>query len=207
MSTTPVGYMYSPQQLMGSVRYGSGVLLGNWREDDALDEMRLMDFVAQRERGCLAIQKQKGMITPQLAPTQLTAMPSDGIMRSGDVVMLQSSCNGGVLAVSLGQPFELNGEMSALQDYAVFAMDSGKSVARNSIKIMGFNDCPAGSPLCFGQKIALCFSEEVLPLKGLLASSPSSRSGLNTQVINKQDVFMHTFQENEKVSYECAWCA
>ena len=39
MSTTPVGYLYTPQQLMGSVKYSSGVLLGNWREDDAIDEM------------------------------------------------------------------------------------------------------------------------------------------------------------------------
>ena len=72
MSATPVGYLYTPQQLMGSVKYGSGILLGNWREDDALDEMRLMDYVEHRENGNLALLKQKGKLGPQLAAATLS---------------------------------------------------------------------------------------------------------------------------------------
>ena len=49
MSATPVGHLYTPQQLMGSVKYGSGVLLGNWREDDALDDMRMADYIELKE--------------------------------------------------------------------------------------------------------------------------------------------------------------
>jgi hypothetical protein len=129
MSATPVGYLYTPQQLMGSVKYGSGVLLGNWREDDALDEMRLMDYVEKRDAGDLVLLKQKGKLAPQLAPAALTSLPSDGLMRCGDVVLLKSQNNSGALAVSLGQHDASN------DTYAVFACDASKAVTRNAIKI------------------------------------------------------------------------
>ena len=51
----PVGFLYTPQQLAGSVRYRSGVLLGNWREDDALDELEThVPGLAQRLRQSLS---------------------------------------------------------------------------------------------------------------------------------------------------------
>ncbi|KAL1519551.1 hypothetical protein AB1Y20_023066 [Prymnesium parvum] len=205
MSTTPVGYLYTPQQLMGSVRYGSGVLLGNWREDTAVDEMRLMDYVLKRETGELTLLKQRAKFGPQLAPAELSKRASDGTMCNGDVVMFKSCCNGGALAASVGQAFDAHGDHEAPHEYAVFAADSSKAVARNAIKIVCFDDSvPEGAPLCYGQKVILCFSE-ALPIQGLLASSPASRYGLSTQVINKQDVYMHAVRENEKISFDCVW--
>ena len=53
--TWPVGFLFTPQQLQGSMKYSSGVRLGNWREDDALDEHRLMDYVDAKEKGALAL--------------------------------------------------------------------------------------------------------------------------------------------------------
>ena len=52
-ATTPVGYLYTPQQLAGSLRYGSGVRLGNWREDDEIDDKRMADYIASKEAGDL----------------------------------------------------------------------------------------------------------------------------------------------------------
>jgi len=205
MSATPVGYLYTPQQLMGSVKYGSGVLLGNWREDDALNEMRMMDHVSSRESGNLTVIKQKEKFGPQLAPAELSKTPTDGLMRSGDVVMLKSIRNGGAVAVSLGQPFEAQGDVSSAREYSVFATDSSKPVARNAIKIVSFDGVADGSPICYGQKVALCFSDS-LPVAGLLASCPSGRSGLQTTVVSKQEVYMSLIDPvQETVSYDCAW--
>jgi len=206
MSATPVGYLYTPQQLMGSVRYGSGVLLGNWREDDALGEMRLMDYVGQRDTGNLTLLAQKSKLGPQLAPAPLSKLPADGVLRSGDVVILKSERNGGALSVSLGQAFEAHGEQDSAREYAVFASDSSKAVARNAIKISAWDEAAAadGSPICYGQKVKIAFSES-LPVPGLLASCPSGRSGLSTQLINKQEVYMQAYGEYEKTSYDCAW--
>lgn len=128
MFATPVGYLFTPQQLMGSVKYGSGVLLGNWREDDALDEMRLMDFVENREAGNLALLKRKSKFGEQLAPAALSAVPADGAMHDGDQILLKSQNNSGALAISLGQQDEAG-------NCYVFANNAGSPVARNVIKI------------------------------------------------------------------------
>ena len=70
--TWPVGFLFTPQQLQGSVKYSSGVRLGNWREDDALDEMRLMDYIAAKEGGTLSLMTKREKLAPQIAPTTLS---------------------------------------------------------------------------------------------------------------------------------------
>mmetsp|Transcript_31032 Transcript_31032/g.70102 ORF Transcript_31032/g.70102 Transcript_31032/m.70102 type:complete len:296 (-) Transcript_31032:1602-2489(-) len=201
MSATPVGYLYTPQQLMGSVKYGSGVLLGNWREDDALDEMRLMDYVEKRDAGDLVLLKQKGKLAPQLAPVALTSLPSDGLMRCGDVVLLKSQNNSGALAVSLGQHDASN------DTYAVFACDASKAVTRNAIKISNFRGAD-GDVLCYGQKVTLGFSADLAfpaGTQGLLASCQLGRSGMSSQVIAKQEAYVQLLDQDGTPSYDCAW--
>jgi hypothetical protein len=86
--TWPVGFLFTPQQLQGSVKYSSGVRLGNWREDDALDDLRLMDYVAAKESGELVLTAQREMRKPQIAPRTLSTAGSDGIVRNGDLLQL-----------------------------------------------------------------------------------------------------------------------
>ena len=86
--TWPVGFLFTPQQLQGSVKYSSGVRLGNWREDDALDDLRLMDYVEAKERGSLTLTAKREMRTPQIAQRTLSTASSDGIVRNGDLLQL-----------------------------------------------------------------------------------------------------------------------
>lgn len=86
--TWPVGFLFTPQQLQGSMKYSSGVRLGNWREDDALDDLRLMDYVHARENGNLALTAKREMRAPQIAPRTLSTASSDGIVRNGDLLQL-----------------------------------------------------------------------------------------------------------------------
>ena len=86
--TWPVGFLFTPQQLQGSMKYSSGVRLGNWREDDALDDLRLMDYVHARENGNLALTARREMRKPQIAPRTLSTPSSDGIVRNGDLLQL-----------------------------------------------------------------------------------------------------------------------
>ena len=132
MSATPVGHLYTPQQLMGSVKYGSGVLLGNWREDDALDDMRMADYIELKEEGSLCLLKRQSKLAPQLLSMKLSAAPADGIMRYGDEIMMQSCNNGGTLAVSLGQQLVCTDEASLK---AVYACRSDAPIARNVIRV------------------------------------------------------------------------
>tara|TARA_B100000795_G_scaffold199157_1_gene152991 strand:- start:509 stop:811 length:303 start_codon:yes stop_codon:yes gene_type:complete len=86
--TWPVGFLFTPQQLQGSVKYSSGVRLGNWREDDALDDLRLMDYVEAKERGSLTLTMKREMRAPQITPRTLSTASSDGIVRNGDLLQL-----------------------------------------------------------------------------------------------------------------------
>jgi len=204
MGSTPVGYLYTPQQLAGSVRYGTGVLLGNWREDNELHDKRMMDYIEQKETTSLTLLKRQGTLGPQLVPAQLSPAPADGIMRYGDTVLLKSECNGGSLAVSLGQ--KLVSEDTEL--YGVFATTATEAMARNAITLSSYDGIPDGEPILYGQKVTLAFSD-ALPIKGYLSSMRSVRSQLSTQLINKQEVCMQSVTADRNRAalspIDCAW--
>jgi len=198
--STPVGFLYTPQQLAGSMRFGSGVLLGNWREDDALDEMRMMDHISAKETASLTLHKRQQKLAPQLAPVALTAAPADGVMHVGDTVLLQSGHHGGNVACSLGQTLTA---ADAIEPDTMF-LSSGCSpemgpCARNAITFVSYDGVATGSPLCYGSKVCLQFGAA-----GYLASQRSVRSQLSTMIINKQEVYVQA-PKAESPPYECAW--
>jgi len=204
MSATPVGFLYTPQQLAGSVRFGSGVLLGNWREDDALDEMRTMDHIEAKETGSLRLLKKQQMLAPQLAPVALTAAPSDGYMRVGDTVLLQSCFNGGTLAVSMGQMLTQGDAINPDPIYSVVGSETASPSARTAIKLVSYDGgAAAGTELLYGMKVCIEFSEQ-LGVTGYLSSCRSGRVQLATQIINKQEAFMQAVS-GEQPPYDCAW--
>lgn len=204
MGSTPVGYLYTPQQLAGSVRYGTGVLLGNWREDNELHDKRMMDHIEEKETMSLTLLKKQGKLGPQLVPVTLSPAPADGIMRYGDVVVVKSECHGGSLAVSLGQ--KLVSETMDL--FGVFGTTAPEAMARNAIKFSSYDGIPDGEPILYGQKVVLEFSD-ALPVKGFLSSMRNGRSQLSTQLINKQEVFMQSVtvdRDRQSLSpIDCAW--
>lgn len=207
-ATTPVGYLYTPQQLAGSLRYGSGVRLGNWREDDEIDDKRMADYIASKEAGDLAVLKKSATLGPQLAPVALSTAPADGIMRFGDTVLVQSKCNDGTLAVSLGQTLVCDDAKL----FGVFACPpTAGPVARNAITFASYDGIAPGQPIVYGQKVLLEFSD-ALAVKGFLCSFRSGRTQLSTQLIAKQEVFMHGVDvadgsgfSQTSSPYDCAW--
>jgi hypothetical protein len=48
---------YTRQQMEGSVRYVPRVLVGNWNEDQCVEETILKDFLAKKEHGDLKIDR------------------------------------------------------------------------------------------------------------------------------------------------------
>ena len=198
------GFLYTPQQLAGSMRFGSGVLLGNWREDDALDEMRMMDHTASKETQSLTLLKKQRQLAPQLVPVPLSPAPADNAMHVGDTVLLQSLNHGGEVSVSMGQQMYCGDAQDPDAMYTIVgAHTTGKSTARNAIKFTSYEPAPAGSALLYGQKVCLEFAES-LGVRGRLASMRSGRQQLSTQIINKQEVFMQAIR-TETPPYDCAW--
>lgn len=196
--TWPVGFLFTPQQLQGSVKYSSGVRLGNWREDDALDDLRLMDYVAAKESGELVLTAQREMRKPQIAPRTLSTAGSDGIVRNGDLLQL-THLSGAVIAANMGQELKELPEMGVL--HPVTGSSNAVPVARNSLRIMSFAGAE-GEPVVYGQDICfICDAGGV----GVLASSRPSTSHLGSQLVAKQDVYLTMVPEGTSPSYDCAW--
>ena len=186
------------------MRYGSGVLLGNWREDDALGEMRMMDYIQSKETHGLTLLKKQSKLAPQLKAVELTPPPADGHLHFGDVVLLQSMCNDGTLAVSLGQTLSAADNPEADPMFATFACPLKGAMSRNAIKFVSYDGTGSpGSPVLYGQKVCIEFSSE-LGVRGFLSSVRSGRVQLATQLINKQEVFMQAIS-GDTPPYDCAF--
>ena len=68
----PVEALFTPQQLQGSAKYALGVRLGNWREDDELEALRMKDFLKAKSEGGLYLLQQQAKRDTQLAPAALS---------------------------------------------------------------------------------------------------------------------------------------
>ena len=200
MSSTPVGYLYTPQQLAGSLSYGSGVRLGNWREDDEVAKMRMMNYIQKKESMDLVLLKKQAVLGPQLAPAILSAPPADSMLKFGDKVMIKSEMNNGCLSVSMGQ--KLISDLGEL--YTVTGSASTEPRTRNAIEIVSLEGVPDDQPVCYGMKIALKFSS-ALGVQGYLGSARAAGVPTATQLIGKQECYMRVVEPGAQVPYECAW--
>merc|ERR1719240_2534433 len=117
--------------------------------------MRLADHGVKKGTGSLVLLKTQGALAPQMTPTTLTPSPADGVVRSGDVIQLQSICNGGVLGASTGQ------KLRSLEDIlspVYCSIKSNAPIARNTMTISAWDG--AEGPICYGQKLALTFATQ-----------------------------------------------
>ncbi|XP_051580651.1 cilia- and flagella-associated protein 161-like isoform X1 [Myxocyprinus asiaticus] len=80
---------------MAHVRtYNPRVRVGNWKEDVTLEEETLKNFILQKERGQLTVQKEEVLRQNILKPVSLS-VSHDGFLHFGDTVMLVNSGGGG----------------------------------------------------------------------------------------------------------------
>lgn len=97
---------FTPQQMAGYKGYSTGVLIGNWSEDLQVqeDKMRKYQHLAhQQQLGGTVTGAAAATITAVAASKRVSLTPKhpDGFLRFGDVIMLQSSCSGGYLALDV----------------------------------------------------------------------------------------------------------
>ena len=195
----PVEALFTPQQLQGSAKYSNGVRLGNWREDDELEALRMKDFLKAKSEGGLYLLATQSKRDVQLQPAALT--PSSSHVALGATVALRSACCGGALSVAQGQLF--TGETDRHQ---VFANGGAvEATARCALTLASYSGDPASeAPLRYGEKLTLQFSP-ALGVRGYLASSRPALVHLGTQLLAKQDVYMLELADDAAVPYEAAW--
>lgn len=90
---------FTPQQLTGGPKYHHGTRIGNWSEDQELQEIAMKDFLKQKESGSLKVTAKQRQLEECLQPEELSASP-DGVLHFGQHVMMFNQQAKGFLSVN-----------------------------------------------------------------------------------------------------------
>lgn len=90
---------FTPQQLTGGPKYNHVTRIGNWSEDQELEELRLKDYLKKKETGTLCVTQKQKQIAECMTADELSATP-DGVIRFGNKVQLANHQSSGFLSVN-----------------------------------------------------------------------------------------------------------
>jgi len=90
---------YTRQQMCGYKDFGTSTRTGNWREDIAREGDMMRDFLVNRANGTLVTQQVQRKMGSALEEVTLTPQHTDGYLRFGDVIMIQSALTQGCLSI------------------------------------------------------------------------------------------------------------
>jgi len=188
---------FTPQQMSGGPKYNSKAKIGNYFEDLALDRAKIDEF---QERATQGTQLQKlRMKQSQCNQTAPHTFSEDGIIRFGDIVVLQHDLTSSTLACD---PFDEI--FPAAQKYRVTGSTETIAVARNTFRIlrpttrhMDIADDPDDPILKIGQAFCLGCNESLLVTQSPSLLSPQlylcstlKNDRATTKVSNKQLVYL-----------------
>ncbi|XP_076848978.1 cilia- and flagella-associated protein 161 [Brachyhypopomus gauderio] len=152
---------------MANVRkYSPNVRVGNWREDEALGQDTLKDFLHRKDKGELTIQKTGTLRQNILKPVSLT-VSQDGFLHFGDTVMLvnpggtkadpRNPCTVSIIAdlSSVRSHPQANFEPYLQGPCQVGGASSLKPCVRNAFVITSVDGTPNGDMLRYEQNFAL----------------------------------------------------
>ncbi|GBF97968.1 hypothetical protein Rsub_10641 [Raphidocelis subcapitata] len=92
-------HSYTPQQTSGGPRYGAGVIVGNWAEDDVQRAASLRALTAAAGAGALTSTRFRDRVALAGAPAKLSRAAGDGFVHFGDLLQLLHAPTSRALAV------------------------------------------------------------------------------------------------------------
>ncbi|XP_054631175.1 cilia- and flagella-associated protein 161 isoform X2 [Dunckerocampus dactyliophorus] len=138
--------------------YRTNVKIGNWKEEQHLEEDVRMEFLSKRERGELAAQKVDFLKHHILRPVKLS-VTMDGGLHIGDVVMLVNiGEQGECCALSINAYVENMVKIPSPGIIAPCGISAGRSIqpcVRTAFIITSVDGTPEGSTLHYEQSFAL----------------------------------------------------
>ncbi|CAG9310039.1 unnamed protein product [Blepharisma stoltei] len=143
--------LFTTQQRQGGQRYNPKVLIGNWREDVDLDQIRFKDFLKRREGGQLVVHQIQEKLQKSLT-TVGHSFSGDGKLHFGDRIMLLNKKTNGFLVTDMGDKIEGD------EGVAVTASPQYRSpVARSVFILQRFSEDDGfpGDYLHYGQQFTL----------------------------------------------------
>ncbi len=94
--------LYTTQQLTGGPRYSQGVKVGNWQEDQELEELKVNDYQMRKTGGQLDMTKTQGAFSTGAKKVPQT-FSADGKLRFGDKIMLSNKKTDACLVANIGE--------------------------------------------------------------------------------------------------------
>lgn len=127
--------------------YTSKTKIGNWREEQEQEKARIKEYLKKKEKGLLTTQ-QLASYTEKISLSKC----DDGNLHDGDLIMLCSAHNKGILSVDLG--IELPGLPTR---FASSTAPSSLPCARNVFVVKKAPGGVSNSPIvCYGDKVVIC---------------------------------------------------
>lgn len=199
---------FTPQQLAGAQRYGPRTRVGNWQEDNILEETKIAEFRTKREQGTLMLGRRENKLNTcqQQVPHSYS---EDGMVHFGANIVLAHCESGGAVACDLWDEIRPD-------EFTVTVARTMDPVARSTFRIVPvaaklsepFDQFPDDGVLYYGQPFHLQCNESLLyeaesPVRCLkvptfLASALKSQYR-TSRISNKQSVFMTSRNDNSAV--------
>jgi len=198
--------------------YSHKVRVGNWSEEQEMQEARMKDFIHRKEKGMLMVHKIQKNMQQALKEVPLSSS-RDGLVRLGDSIMLWSSDSEGVLSCDPSDRAAVGGVESAVGVQRPFVVTTSTlvkaHVARNTFIIEPYGgdqgltsdgEARIGSVLRLGQPFRLRAHPALLDASSppfYLASQPLSAQAAS-KVSRKQIVYMSSTKGFDTV-WKAAW--
>ncbi|CEM34597.1 unnamed protein product [Vitrella brassicaformis CCMP3155] len=146
---------FTAQQLSGGGRFSHRCRIGNWSEDEFLEEVRLKDFLKRKQEGRLYVTAKQQRLQRCLAATEPSFSP-DGLLYFGSAVMIVNEETSAFMACDpYDDPSGASNKESNV--YTVTTSPHNQPVARNTFIITRVDETDGypGEVLHFGQHFRL----------------------------------------------------
>lgn len=144
---------FTPQQLTGGPKYHHATRIGNWSEDQELQEIAMKNFLSLKESGQLKVTAKQQQLEECLRSEELSSSP-DGNLCFGQKVMLFSHETKGFLSVN---PYDAQQKYGQTAFMATTSPNRSDPCVRNTfiIERVNLEDGEEDDAVHYGQVIRL----------------------------------------------------
>jgi len=164
--------------------YNHNVRIKNWLEEKELHELKIKDYLHKKETGSLLVNKVQKHLSASLQGVELKPN-TDGVLHSGDSIMLYSVTNEGVLSVDTSDRVKPHSDAFAVSSSTV----TQGHVARNVFSIEAFSQNDKSDVITYGQLVRIVAHEALHSQRLSLASEPVSLTSF-AKISRKQEVYV-----------------
>jgi len=156
-----LSYLYTPQQMSGGASFGHSTRIGNWSEDNELQQARIKEFIAKKESGSLTVSRMQQKFAHHLQPVELTKADPGDVVKFDDKLLLWNHHAEAFVATDLD---DSESRADGATHCAATCTKYSFPCARNTLRVSRMADdgyAPDDGALHYGQVFRLATSDEL----------------------------------------------